>query len=68
AESKALQALQKQAEFSSLQRVGSTYWGPSGNFGYLMSEGNPSNKDLQVLLNEMVYGITGEETTGDAPQ
>ncbi len=68
AESKALQALQKQAEFSSLQRVGSTYWGPSGTFGSLMNEGNPSNKDLQGLLNEMVYGITGEETTGDAPQ
>ncbi len=68
AESKALQALQKQAEFSSLQRVGSTYWGPSGSFGYIMSQGNPSGKDLQVLLNEMVYGITGEETTGDAPQ
>lgn len=64
-ESKAIQALQQQAEYSSLQRVGGTYWDPAANFGTLMSEGNPSEKDLQVLLNEMVTGITGEEVTGD---
>lgn len=67
AESKAIKALQQQAEFSSLQRVGGTYWDPAANFGTLMSEGNPSGKDLQVLLNEMVTEITGEETTGDKP-
>lgn len=61
AESKALQALQQQAEFSSLQRVGGTYWTPAADFGTLMSEGNPSGKTLQVLLNEMVSAITGEE-------
>ncbi|MBP5331432.1 MAG: extracellular solute-binding protein [Lachnospiraceae bacterium] len=65
AESKAIQALQAQAPYSSLQRVGGTYWGPSGEFGIEMSNGNPSGKDLQVLLNEMVKGITGEESTGD---
>ena len=64
-ESKAIQALQQQAEFSSLQRVGGTYWDPSANFGTIMSQGNPDGKDLQVLLNEMVTGITGEEVTGD---
>ncbi len=67
AESKAIQALQQQAEFSSLQRVGGTYWDPAATFGTLMSQGNPSGKDLQTLLNEMVTGITGEESTGDAP-
>lgn len=67
AESKALKALQQQAEYSSLQRVGGTYWTPAGDFGSLMSQGNPSGKDLQVLLNEMVTEITGEETTGDRP-
>ena len=61
AESKALQALQQQAEFSSLQRVGGTYWTPAADFGTLMSEGNPSGKSLQTLLNEMVSAITGEE-------
>ena len=65
AESKAIQALQAQAPYSSLQRVGGTYWGPSGDFGTELSNGNPSGKELQVLLNEMVKGITGEESTGD---
>jgi arabinogalactan oligomer/maltooligosaccharide transport system substrate-binding protein len=66
AESKALKALQQQATFASLQRVGGTYWDPASVFGNAMADGNPSGKDLQTLLNDMVYGITGEETTGDA--
>lgn len=65
AESKAIKALQQQAEFSSLQRVGGTYWDYAAAFGTAMAQGNPSGKDLQVLLNEMVTGITGEESTGD---
>ncbi len=65
AQSKAIQALQQQAEFSSLQRVGGTYWDVATAFGKAMIEGNPTGKELQVLLNEMVLGITGEETTGD---
>jgi arabinogalactan oligomer/maltooligosaccharide transport system substrate-binding protein len=65
AQSKALKALQQQAEFSSLQRVGGTYWDAATTFGTAMAEGNPSGKSLQALLNEMVTGITGEETTGD---
>ncbi|WP_081675819.1 extracellular solute-binding protein [Butyrivibrio sp. AC2005] len=67
AQSKSIKALQQQAEFSNLQRVGGTYWDAAAAFGKEVSEGNPSGKDLQVLLNEMVKGITGEETTGDAP-
>ena len=65
AESKALQALQKQADYSSLQRVGGTYWSAASTFGNEMCEGVPSGKDLQVLLNEMIKEITGEESTGD---
>ena len=65
AQSKALQALQQQAEFSSHQRVGGTYWEPAGNFGSMIIKGNPSGKNLQALLNEMVTEITGEESTGD---
>jgi arabinogalactan oligomer/maltooligosaccharide transport system substrate-binding protein len=65
AQSKALKALQQQAEFSSLQRVGGTYWDAATTFGTAMAEGNPSGKSFQALLNEMVTGITGEETTGD---
>ena len=65
AESKALQALQKQADYSSLQRVGGTYWSAASTFGNEMYQGVPSGKDLQVLLNEMIKEITGEESTGD---
>ncbi len=67
AQSKAIAALQQQAPYSSLQRVGGTYWDPSSVFGNAMIQGNPTGKNLQVLLNEMVTGITGEESTGDAP-
>jgi arabinogalactan oligomer/maltooligosaccharide transport system substrate-binding protein len=65
AQSKAIQALQEQAEYSSLQRVGGTYWDAASTFGTLMTEGNPGGKSLQNLLNEMVTAITGEESTGD---
>ena len=66
AQSKGLQALQKQAEFASLQRVGGTFWDPATSFGTIISEGNPKGKNLQTLLNEMVTAVTGIETTGDA--
>ncbi|WP_081816942.1 extracellular solute-binding protein [Butyrivibrio sp. AE2005] len=66
AQSKGLQALQKQAEFASLQRVGGTFWDPATNFGTIISEGNTKGKNLQTLLNEMVTDITGIESTGDA--
>jgi arabinogalactan oligomer/maltooligosaccharide transport system substrate-binding protein len=68
AQSKAIQALQQQAEYSSLQRVGGTYWDPASKFGSIMSQGNPSGLDLQTLLNEMVTEITGEESTGDVEE
>ena len=63
--SKAIKALQEQAPYSSLQRVGGTYWGAATTFGEAMNTGNPSGKSLQVLLNEMVTEITGEESNGN---
>ena len=65
AESKAIKALQLQSDYSSLQRVGGTYWDAASTFGNLICQGNPSGKSLQILLNEMVTSITGEESTGD---
>ncbi len=67
-QSKAIQALQQQAEFSSLQRVGGDYWNPSANFGTIISEGNPNGIGFQDLLNDMVTSITGETSTGDLPE
>ena len=63
AQSKAIQALQAQAPYSSLQRVGGTYWDAATAFGTAIVQGG---SDYQTLLNEMVKGITGEESTGDA--
>lgn len=65
AQSKGLQALQKQAEYASLQRVGGTFWDPATNLGTILSEGNPGGKDLQTLLNEMVTAVTGVESSGN---
>ncbi len=66
ANSKALLALQMQSDYASLQRVGGTYWDAATTFASAIADGNSSNKNLQVLLNEMVTSITGEESTGDA--
>ena len=65
AQSKGLQALQKQAEYASLQLVGGTFWDPATNLGTILSEGNPGGKDLQTLLNEMVTAVTGVESSGN---
>jgi arabinogalactan oligomer/maltooligosaccharide transport system substrate-binding protein len=54
----AIQALIAQSEYSSLQRIGGSYWTPVSEFGVSMSEGNPSGKDLQLELDNMVEAIT----------
>jgi arabinogalactan oligomer/maltooligosaccharide transport system substrate-binding protein len=54
----AIQALLAQSEYSSLQRIGGNYWTPTSEFGVSMSEGNPSGKDLQLELDNMVEAIT----------
>jgi len=57
AASPAIQALIAQSEFSSLQRIGSSYWSAAGDFGATMRDGNPENVPLQDLLDKMVSGI-----------
>ena len=54
----ALQAVIEQSEYGTLQRVGNNYWAPSEAFGIKMAEGNPDNKDLQELMDELVADIT----------
>lgn len=54
----AIQALLKQSEFASLQRVGNNYWAPAQTFGETLAAGNPEGRDLQELMDVMVEGIT----------
>ena len=54
----ALQAVIEQSENGTLQRVGNNYWAPSEAFGIKMAEGNPDNKDMQELMDELVADIT----------
>lgn len=58
ASSPAIQALISQSAYSSLQRIGSKYWSPAGEFGATMKNGNPENVPLQDLLDKMVNSIT----------
>lgn len=54
----AIKAVQAQAEFGVLQRVGNSYWTPTGDFGNTIAAGNPNNINLQDLLDTMVNTIT----------
>ncbi|MBD5546084.1 MAG: extracellular solute-binding protein [Lachnospiraceae bacterium] len=56
--SPAIQAVLKQSEFASLQRVGSTYWTPVQTFGETLADGNSQGKNLQELLDTMVEAVT----------
>lgn len=56
--SPAIQAVLKQSEFASLQRIGGTYWIPVQTFGETLAAGNPQGKDLQELLDTMVEAVT----------
>ena len=58
AKSPAIQAILEQSEFSTLQRVGGTYWQPMTDFGEIMADHNSGGKDLQELMDKMVKGIT----------
>ncbi len=58
AKSEAIQAILRQSEFSSLQRIAGTFWAPTQAFGEVMAAGNPKNIDLQALLDQMTEGIT----------
>lgn len=53
-----IKAVQDQAEFGVLQRVGNSYWTATSEFGLKMADGNPKGEDLQELLDAMVAEIT----------
>lgn len=54
----AIQAVIEQAQFGRLQRVGNSFWTPCADFGAVMAAGNPSNTDLQEIMDTLVAGIT----------
>ena len=54
----AIKAVQDQAEYGVLQKVGNSYWTPTSEFGMIMANGNPNQVDLQELVDNMVNGIT----------
>ena len=56
--SPAIQAVLAQSQYASLQRIGGNYWDPVQEFGADMANGNPSGKDLQLILDDMVDEIT----------
>lgn len=57
-QSPAITALLAQSEFSQLQRVGGNFWDPVTKFTENIVAGNPSGRDLQEQLDEMVEGIS----------
>ena len=54
----AVMALNEQATYATLQRVGANFWDASSKFGVVVSIGNAKGDELQSLLDEMVKGIT----------
>ena len=56
--SPAIQAVLAQSQYASLRRIGGNYWDPVQEFGADMANGNPSGKDLQLTLDDMVDEIT----------
>ncbi|MDD6380523.1 MAG: sugar ABC transporter substrate-binding protein, partial [Lachnospiraceae bacterium] len=56
ASSPALNALNAQGDYASLQRVGANFWTPANSLGQSLAEGKYS--DAQKLLDDAVKGIT----------
>lgn len=54
----AIAALAAQAAYADVQRVGGKYWDPAAALGKIIANNNPDGKDLQVMLDEAVAGIT----------
>ena len=57
-QSPAIQAVLAQSEYGKLQRVGNAYWTPCSNFGNTMAAGNPTNQDLQEIMDALAEGIS----------
>lgn len=62
AKSLAIQAVLQQAEYGNLQRIGGSYWMPVCEFATEMANGNPSGKDLQAQLDNMVEEVTASNS------
>ena len=54
----AIAALNAQAPYVDVQRVGSKYWDAAAALGKIIVNGNPDNIALQTLLDNCVEGIT----------
>lgn len=58
-------ALNEQSEFGHLQNVADTFWTPTHLFGTEIAAKNPDGTDLQILLDQMVKGITAEQESSE---
>jgi arabinogalactan oligomer/maltooligosaccharide transport system substrate-binding protein len=54
----AILAVAEQSEFGTLQRVGNSYWDACTTFGNTLADGNSSGKSLQLIMDDLVAGIT----------
>lgn len=54
----AIQAVIAQSQYGKLQRVGNSYWTPCTTFGDTMAAGNPTNQDLQEIMDTLAAGIS----------
>lgn len=54
----AIAALNAQAPYADVQRVGSKYWDAAATLGKIIVNGNPEGIELQTLLDHCVAGIT----------
>ena len=56
--SPAINAIIEQSQYAKLQRIGGNYWEPMERFGEIMASGNPDNKNLQEVMDDLVKKIT----------
>lgn len=56
----AISALGKQSQYSSRQSVSDSYWDAAQKFGVTIAAGNSDNKDIQLLLDNLVKETTGK--------
>ena len=57
-QSQALKALGDQAPYAVRQSISGNFWTPATIFGTIMASGNPDNRDLQEILDELVESAT----------
>lgn len=60
--SPAIQALVKQSEYASLQRIGPKYWNPVAAFAEQILNGSAVASNMQKVMDEMVADITAKVT------